>query len=57
MENQIYEYGVEKIWTLHLIKRENKRKQTNKETNKQNIFFLHKGRGEEHASLVLRPRV
>ena len=43
--------GVEKIRTL--IKRQNKTKQTN--GKKQKIFVLHKGRGKEHASFVLRP--
>ena len=38
MENQIYEYGVEKIWTL--IKRENKRKQTKKQTNRTYLFYI-----------------
>ena len=42
--------GVEKIRTL--IKRQNKIKQTN--VKKQKIFVLHKGRGKEYVSLVLR---
>ena len=38
MENQLYEYGVEKIWTS--IKRENKRKQTKKQTNTTYLFDI-----------------